>query len=102
FQQVGTRRRLPRPVQVDKLPVVFAASASGSSLRGRCHDAPPLRLPLVPRWPGVFLHSVRGLLHECTWLCLGHTRGNQGSGTVSRRNGGPVFIELRSPGGRPL
>src|SRR5271157_6196597 len=74
------QRRLPRPAQVDKLRVGFAANARGSSLRGRCHDAPPLRLPLVPRWPGVFLHSVRGLLHECTWLCLGHTRGNQGSG----------------------
>src|SRR5271166_3627661 len=32
FQQVGTRRRLPRPAQVDKLPVDFAANSRGSSL----------------------------------------------------------------------
>src|SRR5271166_3132575 len=47
FQQVGTRRRLPRPVRVDKLPVVFPAIAYGSSLRGIRHDISALRLSLV-------------------------------------------------------
>src|SRR5271157_855049 len=32
FQQVGTKRRLPRPAQVDKLSVDFAANSRGSSL----------------------------------------------------------------------
>ena len=103
FQQVGTRRRLPRSAQVDRLPVVFELIAEPFvALRMMpCRPPAPTRLGTAMAWP--FPARGAGPAARIHPVMFGsHTRKSRHLAQFRGETVEQFSSKIRPPGGRSL